>query len=153
MKTFINSATTQTARAKRVDRRFFLMALASAVIATSAHVAVATESATDAKNDGLAPSIVVLSPETAAPISGPVRIEVTFVPAGNVPIDPASVKVSYGAFGIDITERVRHYAKIDERGIVAELPSMPKGKHTFDIRISDVLKRSSHIRVKCEVAG
>jgi hypothetical protein len=152
MNTF-NSAMTQTARTARVDRRFFLAALACAAIATSTHVAVAKEAAADASNDGLAPSIVIHSPETSAPISGPVRIEVTFVPAGNVPIDPASVKVSYGAFGIDITDRVRHYAKIDERGIIAELPSMPKGKHTFDIRISDVLKRSSHIRVKCEVAG
>lgn len=152
MKTF-NPANPQTARATRVDRRFCLVALTCAAITAFAHTAAAKESAIDVKNDGLAPSIVVLSPETAAPISGPVRIEVTFVPAGNVPIDPASVKVSYGAFGIDITERVRHYAKIDERGIIAELPSMPKGKHTFDIRISDVLKRSSHIRVRCEVAG
>ena len=134
-------------------RREFLLALACAAITTFTHAGEAQEAGIEATKGGLAPLIVVHSPETSAPISGPVRIEVTFVPAGNVPIDPASIKVSYGVLGIDITERVRRYATISAQGITAELPSMPKGKHTFEIRISDVQKRSSHIRVRCEVAG
>src|SRR5262249_50549171 len=101
----------------------------------------------------LAPAIVVNSPRTSSPITGPVRIDVAFVPAANVPIDPASLKVSYGMFGIDITDRVRHYATVTAEGITADLPAMPKGRHTFEIQISDVLKRSARVRVRCEVAG
>jgi hypothetical protein len=99
-----------------------------------------------------APTIVVNSPKTTGPITGPVRIEVIFVPAGNVPIDASSFKVSYGMFGIDITDRVKRYATVTDRGITADLPSMPKGRHTFEIQISDAQKRSAHIQVRCEVA-
>jgi hypothetical protein len=98
------------------------------------------------------PEIVVRSPDMAAPIKGPVRIDVGFVPAPDAAIDLASFKVSYGMLGIDVTERVKKYATLTAQGVSADLPSMPKGKHNFELQIADTLKRSTRKRVRCEVA-
>lgn len=98
------------------------------------------------------PEIVVRSPDTNTPIKGPVRIDVGFVPAPDATIDPSSFKVSYGILGIDVTERVKKYATLSATGVSADLPSMPKGKHSFELSIADTLKRSTRKRVKCEVA-
>jgi hypothetical protein len=99
------------------------------------------------------PEIVVRSPNMAAPIKGPVKIDVAFVPAPDATIDLASFKVTYGILGIDVTERVKRYATITAQGVLADLPSMPKGKHSFELQIADNLKRSTRQRVRCEVAG
>jgi hypothetical protein len=137
-----------------ITRRGLLLSIAC--IALVPRVRAAAEEQQPSVSDmehALAPAIIVNSPRTSSPITGPVRIDVEFVPAGKVPIDPGSFKVSYGMLGIDITDRVRRYATVTAQGIMADLPSLPKGRHTFEIQISDVLKRSAHIRLRCEVAG
>lgn len=99
------------------------------------------------------PDIVVKSPSMDSPIKGPVKIDVAFVPSPDAAIDLSSFKVSYGILGIDVTDRVKKYAQISDKGVKADLPSMPKGKHSFELQIADTLQRSTRKRVKCEVAG
>jgi hypothetical protein len=92
-----------------------------------------------------APQILVRSPDTVNPITGPIKIDVAFIPSGNATIDADSFRVRYGILGIDVTDRVKRYAAVTEAGVRADLPSMPKGKHSFELQIADSLNaREAH---------
>ena len=90
-----------------------------------------------------APRIELLSPDVKKPISVPTKIEVKF--SGNPPAEPKpeTFKALYGAFKIDITQRLLGVAKVTKEGIQVSDASLPSGKHQLLLSLTDTLGRES----------
>jgi hypothetical protein len=102
---------------------------------------------------GREPSITIVSPQsTVRPISTPVRIEVAFETSPGARIVPDTFKVLYGLFKIDVTSKIRPYAVVSERGLLAEKAVLPPGTHRLFIQISDSAGRTAESEVKFSVA-
>lgn len=90
-----------------------------------------------------APQIELLSPDTSKAISAPTNIELRFV--GNPPSEPKpdTFRILYGAFRIDITQRLLGVAKVTKDGIKVRDAVLPKGRHQLSLTISDSMGRQS----------
>ena len=90
-----------------------------------------------------APRIELLSPDVKKPISVPTKIEVKF--SGNPPAEPKpeTFKALYGAFKIDITQRLLGVAKVTKEGITVSDASLPSGKHQLLLSLTDSLGREA----------
>ena len=86
-----------------------------------------------------APRIDVVAPDLSAPVAAPVSFRIRFVADSPAAIDPASLKVYYGAFHIDITERLLKQATI--AGDMLELADakIPAGTHRLLVKVKDTL--------------
>ena len=83
------------------------------------------------------PQIELLSPDISKVISAPTNIELRFV--GNPPSEPKpdTFRILYGAFRIDITQRLLGVAKVTKEGIKVQNALLPKGRHQLSLTISD----------------
>ena len=98
-------------------------------------------------------SIIVISPQPGNPtIASPVRIELAFATAADAHILPDSLRVRYGLLKIDITQRIRPYAKVTQRGILAEHAAIPPGNHRLFLQISDSAGRTAVSQLEFTVA-
>ena len=90
-----------------------------------------------------APQIELLTPDTSKAISAPTNIELRFV--GNPPSEPKpdTFRILYGAFRIDITQRLLGVAKVTKDGIKVRDAVLPKGRHQLSLTISDSMGRQS----------
>ena len=90
-----------------------------------------------------APRIELLSPDIKKPVNVPTKIEVKF--SGNPPAEPKpeTFKALYGAFKIDITQRLLGVAKVTKEGIQVTDASLPSGKHQLLLLLTDTLGRES----------
>jgi hypothetical protein len=90
-----------------------------------------------------APQIELLTPDTSKAISAPTNIELRFV--GNPPSEPRpdTFRILYGAFRIDITQRLLGVAKVTKDGIKVRDAVLPKGRHQLSLTISDSMGRQS----------
>jgi hypothetical protein len=90
-----------------------------------------------------APQIELLIPDTSKAISAPTNIELRFV--GNPPSEPRpdTFRILYGAFRIDITQRLLGVAKVTKDGIKVRDAVLPKGRHQLSLTISDSMGRQS----------
>jgi hypothetical protein len=91
-----------------------------------------------------APQIELLTPDTSKAISAPTNIELRFV--GNPPSEPKpdTFRILYGAFRIDITQRLLGVAKVTKDGIKVRGAVLPKGRHQLALTVSDSMGRQSH---------
>lgn len=91
-----------------------------------------------------APQIELLTPDTSKAISAPTNIELRFI--GNPPSEPKpdTFRILYGAFRIDITQRLLGVAKVTKDGIKVRDAVLPKGRHQLSLTISDSMGRQSH---------
>lgn len=98
------------------------------------------------------PSIKVLAPALGVgPLKSPVRIELTFEPAGEAKINTDSFRVLYGVFKLDLTNKIREHAKISEAGVIAERAKIPAGEHKLLIQIADELGRQAETELRFKV--
>jgi hypothetical protein len=90
-----------------------------------------------------APRIELLSPDIKTPITVPTRIELKF--SGSTPAEPKpeSFKALYGAFRLDITQRLLGVAKVTKDGISVADAALPAGKHQLVLMLTDTLGRES----------
>lgn len=90
-----------------------------------------------------APQIELLAPDISKAISAPTNIELRFV--GNPPSEPKpdTFRILYGAFRIDITQRLLGVAKVTKEGIKVRDAVLPKGRHQLSLTISDSMGRQS----------
>lgn len=87
---------------------------------------------------GNVPGIRVLSPSTpGAVVTAPLRIEVAFTPTPGTRIVPSSFRVLYGLLKIDLTERLRPHATINESGVVVDRAVVPDGQHRLILQVAD----------------
>ena len=90
-----------------------------------------------------APRIEFVAPDLKRPIAVPTKIEVRFM--GNAPAEPKpeTFKALYGAFRIDITQRLLGVAKITKDGISVSDAALPSGKHQLLLTLTDTLGREA----------
>jgi hypothetical protein len=70
-------------------------------------------------------------------VVSPVSIEVHFKAAAGKSIDPATFKLFYGAFKIDVTQRLLKKSTITADGFSIENADIPSGSHRLVLRVSD----------------
>jgi hypothetical protein len=90
-----------------------------------------------------APQIELLTPDTSKAISAPTNIELRFL--GNPPSEPRpeTFRILYGAFRLDITQRLLGVAKVTKDGIKVRDAVLPKGRHQLSLMISDSMGRQT----------
>ena len=90
-----------------------------------------------------APRIELVSPDIKKTVTMPTKIEVKF--SGNAPAEPKpeTFKALYGAFKIDITQRLLGVAKVTKEGINVSDATLPSGKHQLLLMLTDTLGRET----------
>lgn len=83
------------------------------------------------------PSIEVLAPSAAATLNSPFEIRLRFEPAPDAQIVPATLRIRYGMFGLDITDRVLKKARLSASGLEVEEAHIPSGSHYLKLSIRD----------------
>ena len=84
-----------------------------------------------------APRINLLAPTLPASVPSPTRIQVRFEPSLPASIKPETFKVLYGAFKLDITNRITAASKVTAQGIDVAEAALPKGSHRLWLEIQD----------------
>lgn len=111
-----------------------------------------TRSLSPPANPTTPPFIKVIAPSIAdQAIASPVRIELTFETSADARVLPESFRVLYGFLKVDITEKLRPYAKVTEHGLVAENAAIPTGNHRLFVQVSDSAGRTSVREVRFTV--
>ena len=90
-----------------------------------------------------APRIEVLVPDVRKPVAAPTSIEVQFVSTAPAEARPESFRVLYGAFRIDVTQRLLGVAKVTKEGIKVSGANLPSGKHQLALTLTDTLGRET----------
>ena len=88
-----------------------------------------------------APRVSLLSPDINAAVRRPTRIQVRFEAVPPATIKPDSFRVLYGAFRLDITDRVIAASQVTAQGIDVPEASLPAGSHRLLIEIQDTQGR------------
>lgn len=103
--------------------------------------------------DPMAPRIELLSPNLAAGTNfrSPLAIHVKFLPMGDSQVVPESFRAHYGAFRIDITDRLLKATRVTMEGIQVEKAELPAGNHRLFLRIQDNADRTGEREVKFSV--
>lgn len=98
-----------------------------------------------------APKIDIQAPDVQKPLKAPLDILVKFEPTAPATINASSMRVLYGAFRIDITDRIRKYAQVTESGMAVSNAQLPRGNHRLFLRIADSRSREGEQEVKIDV--
>jgi hypothetical protein len=101
----------------------------------------------------LVPLIDILKPEPVADlkVKAPFAIAVQFKGQADAPIDPATFKVLYGAFKIDITSRITKFVKVTPNGFALDNAQIPVGKHRLTMQVQDEKQRTAERELRLEV--
>ena len=100
------------------------------------------------------PQIQVIAPQPSNPtLASPLRIELKFSTSPDARILPDTLRVLYGLLKIDITLKLRLYAQITARGLVAEKAAVPAGNHRLFLQISDTAGRTTVSQWRFTVRG
>lgn len=84
------------------------------------------------------PAIEIVRPAVKeGKVASPVAIEVRFKPVAGKTIDPASFKLYYGAFKLDVTDRLLKTAKVSPNGFSIDKVDIPVGSHRLVMRVGD----------------
>jgi hypothetical protein len=83
------------------------------------------------------PIIEIRSPSLVGPIKAPVSIDLRFLSSGAAKINWESLRIMYGAFKLDITERVRKEGKMLSDGIQIASANLPSGSHKLVIQVAN----------------
>ncbi len=99
------------------------------------------------------PMIDILKPEPSADlkVKAPFAISVLFKGQNDAPIDPATFKVLYGAFKVDITNRITKYVAVTKEGFTLDKAQIPSGKHRLTLQIQDDKQRIAERELRVEV--
>ena len=99
------------------------------------------------------PAIDIVKPEPTADlkVKAPFAIAVLFKSQGDIPIDPSTFKVMYGAFKIDITNRITKFVKVTREGFSLENAQIPPGKHRLTMQVFDEKQRMAERELRVEV--
>jgi hypothetical protein len=82
-------------------------------------------------------AIRVVAPTPLASVTAPLRIELAFETLPGTRVVPSTFRVLYGVLKIDLTERLRRFATISERGVVVDQAVVPDGLHRLFIQVAD----------------
>lgn len=93
------------------------------------------------KSDTEGPEIVLVRPSSLANIPSPLDIELRFLPKAPSKIVRKSLRVLYGFFELNVTDRLIEHAELTGSGILAKDAALPAGSHSITIEITDDFDR------------
>jgi hypothetical protein len=100
------------------------------------------------------PAIEIVRPVVKeGKVASPVAIEVRFKPVSGKTIDPASFKLYYGAFKIDVTDRLLKTAKVTPNGFSIDKVDIPAGSHRLVMKVADDTGAAGIKEIKFTVDG
>lgn len=100
-----------------------------------------------------APAIEVLRPTLSAdPLPSPLPIELVFRPASGAAIDVASFRVFYGAFKLDVTQRLLKSVAVRPDGLRVDQAAIPAGSHRLVVQVADTQGRTGTKELRFSVA-
>ncbi len=82
-------------------------------------------------------AIRVLAPTSQAAVRAPLRIELVFDTPPGARVVPSTFRVLYGVLKIDLTDRLRRFSTISERGVVVDQAVVPDGLHRLFLQVAD----------------
>lgn len=98
-----------------------------------------------------APKIEVTAPNLAAPLASPTPIQLNFAATSPATVKPETFKVLYGAFQIDVTQRLLAAAKVTAQGMNVPEASLPSGKHKLHLSVEDSMGRKGYRLVEFQI--
>lgn len=88
--------------------------------------------------DAMAPMIAVVEPQTIdKALKNPFRMEIDFKTQTGARLDFSSFRAYYGAFKVDITDRLLKEATRTSSGLRLSNVNVPSGSHKIVLRIKD----------------
>jgi hypothetical protein len=100
------------------------------------------------------PAIEIVRPSIRdGKVATPVGIEVRFKPVSGKAIDPSSFKLYYGAFKVDVTDRLLKTAKVTATGFSIDNVDIPSGNHRLVMKVSDDAGTVGFKEIKFAVGG
>ena len=158
MKKIVTRASDSNRRLSRllIGSLFVISAMAALTTASQAFVLVSPDEVANERAKGKppltrgltirstgGPEIVLVSPRSLQNIPSPLDIELRFLPSSPSKIARDSLRVLYGFFGFNVTDRLIKHAEVTPSGILARGATLPAGSHSITIEISDDLNRVS----------
>ncbi len=104
-----------------------------------------------ARGDIGGPEIVLVNPRSLQNNPSPLDIELRFLPNPPSKIVRGSLRVLYGFFGFDVTDRMTRHAEVTPSGILAKNAELPAGSHSITIEISDNRERVGRKTFRFEI--
>ena len=97
------------------------------------------------------PGIELVSPAPGANVKSPLPLKIKFVGRNNIPIETASVKLTYLKTPmVDLTDRIKSHLTKD--GIEMDQADVPPGNHLIRIDVKDAEGRSASTTITLAVA-
>ena len=97
------------------------------------------------------PIIDIRSPSLTGPVKAPVNIDLRFLTSGASKVNWDSLKILYGAFKLDITDRVKKEAKVLPDGIQIASANLPSGSHKLVIQVANTDGKQAEREVRFTV--
>ena len=97
------------------------------------------------------PMIDIRSPSLTGPVKAPVNIDLRCLTSGASRINWESLKILYGAFKLDITDRVRKEAKVLPDGMQIASANLPSGSHKLVIQVANTEGKQAEREVRFTV--
>ena len=98
-----------------------------------------------------APRVEIVSPSVSVRLKSPIQVQAGFVSTPPATIRTESFKVLYGAFKIDITQRLLAVAKITPQGINVQEAKLPSGHHKLQLLLEDSMGRQGRQTIEFDV--
>lgn len=98
-----------------------------------------------------APKIEVTAPNLTAPLASPTPIQLNFATTSPATVKPETFKILYGAFQIDITQRLLSATKVTEQGMSVQEARLPSGKHKLHLSVEDSMGRKGYRMLEFQV--
>ena len=126
--------------------------LITAEEALASQAAVPMLAVNDTPANPLGPVIAVVDAEALAqPVKNPFSIEILLQAQRDAEVNFASFKAFYGAFKIDITERLLKEASKTLTGLKIAHVQIPPGRHKILLRVSDTKGRTAEKEIAFKV--
>lgn len=87
--------------------------------------------------DPMAPQIIVITPKIDHPTHPPLDVRVEAHTQASLGVNRSSLKVRYGFFKVDVTERLLKYGQWQGNAFVVSGADVPPGNHVFFVSIAD----------------
>jgi len=97
------------------------------------------------------PIIDIRAPSLTGTVKAPVSIDLRCLTSGAAKINWESLKILYGAFKLDITDRVRREAKVLPDGIQIASANLPSGSHKLVIQVANTDGKQAEREVRFTV--
>jgi len=103
------------------------------------------------KSNPTAPTIEVLEPQMDSATNPPFDVRVVAHPHEGLAIDHSSIRVRYGFFRIDVTQRMLALGHWQGNEFIVNHANAPAGTHWFYVTLADTARQEANVAVKVVV--